>query len=103
LRALLAAGRELRLRAGRLAGLLLLAALLSLPLPLWHFIGVPGFLAAAVWMGARRLRQERAIEQVAGPCPACGQPQQFEVPPEAQFPLTVACPGCRAFLKLRTA
>jgi hypothetical protein len=95
-------GRAARMRrAGRLAGLLFLGALLSAPIPLLHLVSVPGFLAAAVWLGVKRLRQHSAIEAVSGPCPACGQPQQYAVPPEASFPLVTTCPGCRDFINGR--
>jgi len=87
-------------RAGLMAGGLGLGAVLSLPIPGWHLLAVPGLLAGAVYMGARRWRQEFAIEAIAGPCPACGAQQQLQIPAAAQFPHTLACPGCQAFLKL---
>ena len=75
-------------------------ALLSLPIPGWHFIGVPGFAIASFVLARRRLAQELEIEEMSGPCPACASAQAYPVPGAAPFPLTLACPGCQEFLKL---
>jgi hypothetical protein len=80
---------------------LFLLALLSVPLPGWHFAGVPGFLIASLVLARRRLRQEFEFESVRGPCPACRSDQEHAVPGAARFPLVVPCPGCGEFLQLQ--
>lgn len=91
-------------RARRAAAIffpLLGAAILSVPIPGWHFAAVPGFALAALVLGARRLRQAQRVESVEGPCPACGKAERFGVPERSRFPLTLRCPGCGEFLQLR--
>ena len=78
------------------------AALLSIPIPGWHFAGVPGFLIAAFVLGRRRLRQEIAIESIEGPCPACAVAGAYRSADTGSFPMTVPCPSCGEFLKLST-
>ena len=92
-------GPERAVRALKMAGPLLLGALLSLPIPAWHLIAVPGFLIASLVLGVRRLRQLRAIERVEGDCPACGRAQLFPVSTTASFPLAMPCPACGEFIK----
>jgi hypothetical protein len=88
-------------RALRIALLMLIGALLSLPIPVWHLIGVPGFVIAAVVLGARRLRQDRVVESVSGPCPACHESVDYAVPDNARFPETFPCPRCSEFVRLQ--
>jgi hypothetical protein len=95
-----------RRRLGRAAGValpLLTAALMSLPIPGWHFLGVPGFLIAAVVLGTRRLRETRLLSPLRGPCPACGREQELPPPPAARFPASIPCPGCGSYLTVREA
>jgi hypothetical protein len=94
-------GRKRRVvRALRIALLLLGGALLSLPIPVWHLVGVPGFVIGAVVLGARRLRQTRLVESVSGPCPACHESVEYAVPDSVRFPEAFPCPVCREFVKL---
>ncbi len=76
-------------------------ALLSLPIPAWHLVGVPGFLLAAFVLGFRRLRVDRVFGTLRGPCPACGGDQEIPPPAPARFPSVLPCPGCGAYLTLR--
>ncbi len=76
------------------------AALLSLFVPGWHFIGVPGFLILAIVLGRRRLAEATALEALQGTCPSCAEPQHFAAPAEFDLPITLRCPGCSAFVKL---
>ena len=99
-RALEYAPGERRRRAAGVALPLFAAALLSLPIPAWHLVAVPGFLIASVVLGLRRLREESRVESIAGPCPGCGVEQSFDVPTRFALPVTTRCPGCSEFLKL---
>ena len=94
-------GRSERLRrTAWTAGPLLGGALLSLPVPGWHFIGVPGFLVASVVLGRQRWREACRFEPARGACPACRSQQALEIPRGSVLPATVICPGCGAFVKL---
>lgn len=79
---------------------LLAGALLSLPVPGWHLLGVPGFAIAAVVLGRRRLRQTRIVEAIEGPCPSCRGRPDYPVP-GPDLPFTVRCPSCGEFLNVR--
>jgi hypothetical protein len=87
-------------RAASIFGLFLLGALLTLPVPGVHLVAPPVFLIAGFVLARRRLRQELQIQGIAGPCPACGAPQQLPPPSPPTFPATLPCPGCGEFLKL---
>ena len=89
-----------RARARRIFLLLLLGALLSLPIPGWHFVGVPGFLTAGVIMARKRRRQEFLIESLTGRCPACGDDQTLARLELYELPASLPCPGCGEFLQL---
>jgi len=77
-----------------------LAAVVSLPVPGWHFAGVPLFLFLSFKLSQQRLEQKYAIATVGGPCPACGSPQDFDLPTAPKFPLTLSCSSCRNYIKL---
>lgn len=72
-------------------------------MPGWHLVGVPGFVVAAVWLGARRLREEARVVSLSGPCPACAREQVFPPPAGARLPATLRCPGCGEFVKVGTS
>lgn len=99
-RAVLFTPAQRRARARRVFFLLLLGALASLPVPGWHFVGVPGFLVAAVVQSRRRRRQELQIHSLRGRCPACGEEQEIAQAGFDALPASLPCPGCGEFLKL---
>jgi len=80
---------------------LLAGALLTVPLPGIHLITTPGLAFLAFSLGRQRLRQRYRIDKVRGPCPACHLPQDLPVAASSEFPVTLRCPGCGEFLKLR--
>ena len=90
-------------RAAKIFFPLLVAALASLPIPVWHLVAVPGFLIAGLVLGGRRLRQSERVEALEGPCPACARGQVFPVPERLALPLTTRCPACGEFVKLQAA
>lgn len=79
---------------------LLALAVISLPIPGWHLIGTGGGLIAAGVLAVRRLRQQRRVISVAGPCPACAREVSFAVPETAHFPDTFPCPKCHEFVQI---
>ncbi|CAN5306906.1 hypothetical protein BH23GEM4_BH23GEM4_23120 [soil metagenome] len=52
-------------------------ALISLFIPLWHFIGVPVFLLVGAWRAWGRLREKRTLIDLRGTCPKCGAEQEW--------------------------
>ena len=89
-----------RTRARRVFFPLLLGALASLPIPGWHFVGVPGFLVAAFMLARKRGRQEFLIESLSGPCPACRAEQSLTPNALDALPASLPCPDCGEFLQL---
>ncbi len=88
-------------RAAAISLPLFAAALVSLPIPAWHLVAVPGFTIAAFVLGLRRLRQASALESLTGPCPACGAEQSFAASGRRLLlPATLRCPDCSEFVKL---
>ena len=90
-------------RAFKLAGPLVLGALVSLFIPVWHLFAVPAFLVASVVLGLRRFRQLRELEELKGPCPACRKDDVFPVAGDLRFPCSIRCPACGEFLKFSEA
>ena len=91
--------RRMRLRrAAAISAPLFAGALLSIPIPGWHFIGAPGFGIAAFVLGRRRLRQAWEMSSLEGPCPACEAQQSLPSPSE--LPASVVCPGCGEYVKV---
>jgi len=90
-----------RLRALGASALLVAGAVVSFPIPGWHLIGVPACLIGAVVVGRQRLREARRLEWMRGRCPACAERLELPGPSGGELPVTVACPRCREFLKLR--
>lgn len=88
-------------RALAIAGLLAAGAILSVPVPGWHFLGVPGFLIGAVVLARKRLGQPYRLHVAEGPCPACGEVARLAPATTAKLPVTLPCPNCGEFLKLR--
>jgi hypothetical protein len=76
------------------------AALVSLFIPVWHLVGVPGFLIVAFVLARGRFGQATAVDSVEGTCPSCEELQCFAPPSSSELPVTLRCPGCSAFVKL---
>ncbi len=91
---------ERRTRARRAFIPLLLGALLSLPIPGWHLVAVPGFLVAAFLIARKRRRQELHIESLSGRCPACGGDQTLTPSGLDELPTSLPCPDCGEYLQI---
>lgn len=87
-------------RALGIGGALTLGALVSLVIPVWHFIGVPGCLIGAFVLGRSRLHEEQRLVSVAGPCPACGAALELTPTKGQPLPAVLRCPECGEFLKV---
>ena len=78
-----------------------LAALVTLPIPLVHFFFPPAALLAGTVVGARRLRQRAVFASARGTCPFCGQEQSLGLSGAAlRLPRNIYCHGRRKELRL---
>ncbi len=86
-------------RAARALGGFWGAMVVSVFIPIAHFVLVPSFLCIGVWQCFRRLRLEALVRGAHGRCPDCGAEQDFEIG-SARFPQSVACTRCHRGLTL---
>ena len=75
-------------------------AVVALPIPIVHFVLVPGGLLLAVTLGALRLREGEIFRGVEGRCPFCGTEQQFSIFGRYRLPREVDCVSCHRRLAL---
>ncbi|TPW15697.1 MAG: hypothetical protein FD130_1159 [Halothiobacillaceae bacterium] len=87
-------------RAFKILGLCWLGALITLFIPLAHFILTPGFLIAGVVMAYSRYMANSANESVQVACPACGKEVTIQLEPGDRFPLYTYCPSCHGGVQL---
>ncbi len=87
-------------RAAVVFGTFVAVALIALPIPIVHFVLVPGGLVLAVVLGAVRLGQSRIFRGVEGRCPFCGTEQQFSLFGRFRLPRRVDCASCHRRLSL---
>ena len=77
-------------------------ALAVLPIPGIHLGSLPLVIVGIV-LARRRYLEVQTVEQVEGPCPACGVPSRIAPPPRARLPFTARCPGCGEFVEITEA
>jgi hypothetical protein len=88
-------------RSGAMAGAGLALALIALPIPLVHFVLVPGALLLGVTFGAIRLAQREIFASAEGSCPYCGTRQRLGLAGRVfRLPRRVFCTSCRRELDL---
>jgi hypothetical protein len=76
-------------------------ALIAVPIPLVHFVLVPGALLIGIVLAALRLRQREIIRSAKGSCPYCGTPQRLGLAGRVfRLPREVFCDHCRRPLDL---
>jgi hypothetical protein len=76
------------------------AMVVSVFIPIAHFVVVPSFFAIGIWQCVRRLRVEEQVRGAHGVCPDCSLEQDFELGSLAAFPQGVQCRGCHRGLTL---
>src|SRR5262245_6588733 len=81
---------------GACAGL----ALVSLFIPVAHFILVPTFVGAAIVVGVTRAREDARLLRVHGVCPRCGATQEFKGGGRFTLTRNLDCPKCHTNLIL---
>ena len=88
-------------RAAAVAGLGLAAALVALPIPLVHFVLVPGSLLLGGILGAMRLSQRQIFRSAEGHCPFCGTRQKLGLAGRTfRLPRRLHCSSCGRELDL---
>jgi hypothetical protein len=93
--------RERVARAGRVIGAGLLAALIALPIPLVHFVFVPGAVLTGFTLGIIRVQQREIFESAEAPCPYCGSVQRLGLAGRTfRLPRVVHCHNCGRQLDL---
>jgi hypothetical protein len=93
--------RQRLTRAATVAGLGLAAALIALPIPLVHFVLVPGSLLLGGILGAMRLSQRQIFRSAEGACPFCGTRQTLGLAGKTfRLPRRIHCGSCSRELEL---
>lgn len=96
-------GERLR-RAGGIFGAGVVAALITLPIPLVHFFFPPAALITGTVLGVRRLNQRAVFTSARGTCPFCGREQSLGLTgASVRLPRKATCHGCRRELRLDRA
>ena len=95
--------RERLKRAALILGAGVTAALIALPIPLVHFVFVPGALLTGVTLAILRLRQGEVFRDVSASCPFCGKEQRFTVMGRFKLPRNLHCESCHHGLVLEAA
>jgi hypothetical protein len=91
-------------RAAAVVGLGLAAAVIALPIPVVHFVLVPGSLLAGFVLGAIRIAQREVVRCAEGPCPFCGTLQRLGLAGRTfRLPRRVHCSTCGRELDLEPA
>jgi hypothetical protein len=93
-------GRRLG-RAAAVFGLGLAAAAIALPIPLVHFVLVPGSLLAGLVVAALRVTQREIVRSAEGTCPFCGTRQRLGLAGRRHhLPRRIHCSSCGQELDL---
>ena len=75
-------------------------ALVSLFIPVAHFILVPTFVGAGIAVAVVRAREDTRLLRVHGTCPRCGTTQEFECGGRLAATHNLDCPACHTNLTL---
>jgi hypothetical protein len=81
-------------RAGKVLGISWALALVTLFIPIAHFVLVPTFLIAGPVMAAMKYKVETVMEKVHGICPECNQVVDIVLEPNDKLPKHTYCPAC---------
>lgn len=76
------------------------AALLSVLVPVAHFVLVPSFLLYGIWQFVQRVGTAELATDARGTCPDCGKEQPLELAPRWRSPQPVTCRFCHRGLQL---
>jgi hypothetical protein len=88
-------------RAAAVLGMGVAAATVALPIPLVHFVLVPGSLLAGLILAAVRVSQREIVRSAEGACPFCGTRQRLGLAGRKyRLPRRVHCSSCGQELDL---
>jgi ribosomal protein S27AE len=87
-------------RAGLAFAAGLAVAILGVPIPIVHFVLVPGALLVGLGVALYRLRQGETFQRAKGRCPYCGSEQTFTLFGGFQLPKRLDCGACHRDLYL---
>ena len=77
-------------------------AVVTVLVPIAHFVLVPGFLLIGPFVAWRRFLADRVVLGGLGTCPRCTKP--LRVPRTVEtWPFAASCDACRAILEVRKA
>jgi hypothetical protein len=76
------------------------AALVSVLIPIAHFVLVPSFFLYGLYTFARRLTTDHVALAGRGTCPDCGREQALDVTGQWSAPRTTSCRYCQRSLLL---
>lgn len=91
------------MRAAQMLALWWALALLSVLIPLAHFILVPLFLLTGPAMAYKRYRAVEVSERVEGHCPVCRNAIKLKLGPAEKPVLWKYCPVCQEPLSFETS
>jgi hypothetical protein len=93
--------RERLARSARVVGAGLVAALIALPIPVVHFVFVPGAVITGFTLGILRVQQREIFESAEAACPYCGTAQRLGLAGRKfRLPRVVHCHNCGRRLEL---
>ncbi|MFZ5625490.1 MAG: hypothetical protein ACOY71_13875 [Gemmatimonadota bacterium] len=84
-------------RAALCAGAGLILAVLFLPIPIMHLVGIALGIPGGIYLASRQLRIGHVLRKLEGTCPFCGQRQAFWPGLGVlgfRLPLSVSCESC---------
>jgi hypothetical protein len=88
-------------RSATVLGAGLVVAAIALPIPLVHFVLVPGAVLLGITFGALRLWHREIFSSAEGPCPFCGTRQRLGLAGRVfRLPREVFCRNCQRALDL---
>ena len=85
-------------RAGKGLGMAWGAALVSVFIPVAHFLLVPGFFLAGLVVFVKRMRRRVVVDTVRGACPDCKHEQAFDLSSDLRLPMHLTCANCSRLL-----
>lgn len=87
-------------RAGKALAIAWLLALVTVFIPIAHFVLVPLFVIAGPVMAFARYRVETVVEKARGICPECAHAIDIPLDPADKLPKWSYCPDCNKPLQL---
>ena len=101
LRVMLLGKKDRWVRALKMLGIMWVLAVVTVFIPIAHFVLVPGFLLAGPVTAVMRFRVAEMTETAQGACPTCGQEMTVAMDPAARLPLWTYCTASNDPIRLR--